>query len=368
MSALCPPPMLPRSAPAPRYHSTSQIRNLDLSRNMIHSLAELQNLRNFGLGEIILKDNPIQNAKEYRKSVLAVLPTVDILDQENVRVLRTALAPQMPKPAGTFIFGGGTQETVVAFCQAFFGALDHQLWDTDLTQAYDANASFSITVPRGFDVGYGIRAKELTRNLLEANHNLMAARNKERPEANLARGRIQVLTLLREKVYANTKTSHDLGGFQVDSHLIPAGVLPEPTIVATVHGVCDFAVPTAANADAVTSCRRSFDRTLVLAPNGNSSGWPARLVNDVLHIHSAVRPFPVYRPEGAGGAATGPPPPDPEQARQKALSTAFASETRLTVPYAAMCLEAAGWDNEKAKILLQERRATLPPDAWRKGK
>eukprot|EP00666_Eupelagonemidae_sp_cell4sb_P016687 gene16687-5122_t len=48
-----------------QHRVAKQIRNLDLSRNKLHSLAELRHLRAFRLAEIIVSDNPISAHKDY---------------------------------------------------------------------------------------------------------------------------------------------------------------------------------------------------------------------------------------------------------------------------------------------------------------
>lgn len=143
--------------------------------------------------------------------------------------------------------------------------------------------------------------------------------------------------------------------------------LTEHIITATIHGVCEFTVFTAANADAGVSCRRSFDKVLVLAATPQSS-WKARIVNALLHIRSNAHDHPVFRVKDAVEQPAGPAPPDAEEARQTALTRAFASVTHLTEKYSRMCLEAAAWDHEKAKVLLQEKLPTLPDDAWEGGR
>eukprot|EP01062_Namystynia_karyoxenos_P065739 TRINITY_DN5962_c0_g1_i1.p1 TRINITY_DN5962_c0_g1~~TRINITY_DN5962_c0_g1_i1.p1 ORF type:complete len:521 (+),score=169.42 TRINITY_DN5962_c0_g1_i1:120-1565(+) len=349
---------------AAEHHVTTQIRNLDLSRNKLSSLAEVELLRHFALAEVLFRDNPIAASRNYRKAVLHALPTVDILDQENIHALRHSMRPKLPLPASEFYFGQGTQDTVFSFCRKFFEALDAQRWDDQLLAAYDPNVVLTVTHQRGFEVGFGTRAKELTKSIRESSHSLLLTRNKEDPTDCVARGRVQALTLMRDRLLCGARTRHEIAGFQVDALPLAGCGLPQPLITATVHGVVEFNVATAANADHGASCRRCFERVLVLAPvpPGQGSEWPARLVNDVWHLRREAREAPVFRPQDVLERPAQP--PDAETARQKALVQAFSSATRLSAAYARMCLEAAAWDTVKAQVLFEEKRNSLPDDAW----
>eukprot|EP01063_Lacrimia_lanifica_P028517 TRINITY_DN4172_c0_g1_i2.p1 TRINITY_DN4172_c0_g1~~TRINITY_DN4172_c0_g1_i2.p1 ORF type:complete len:377 (+),score=144.84 TRINITY_DN4172_c0_g1_i2:478-1608(+) len=346
-------------ASAEQHELCGFVRNLDLSNNKIHSFKELDHLKSFKLAELLMKGNPIASKKEdYARNIIRRLPTVEIADLENITRLRAQIRPTLPRVQSTFYLADGLQDFVLSFCKQYFTALDAGAFDSDLLGVYAPNAMFTLTTGKGLEIGYGTRAKDILSNLREAGHNLCISRNNAAPARSLHRGRLAVINVLKDKVLKGMKTRHELGEFQVDALKHP---LASPLITVTLHGKVHFNVDqaTGASVGKEVGFTRCFERVLVLSSAPAGSAWPAHIVNEFLHLRP-LKDSPVL--ENLADKAT---PPDLQEARQRALTAAMASETKLTDEYARMCLEAAGWDIAAAQRLLAERKASLPADAWR---
>ena len=324
------------------------------------------------------------NKREYAKNVVTRLPTVDIVDQHNVSSVRSQLKPRLPPIPATFLFLGDgtqvwrslrtqeaeshlsdTQELVFNFCQRYFKALDEGKYETDLLEAYSPDCVFSLTTNRTLGIGYGLRAEAITRNLREVSHNLCQMKVNAAPARTVHRGRLETIRVLKEKVLGGMTTKHDLTGFEVDAMPL-AATLPQQVITVTIHGCVSFNVQLAGSAGG-KDCgfTRCFDRTFVLAPPAESrvavsDPWPAIILNDMLHLRP-LKDHPVMKPVVDASA-----PPDMEEAKRQALARMMASETRLTVEYSKMCLDAANWDLKAAQALLASRKGDLPAEAWQK--
>ena len=300
---------------------------------------------------------PTASNKDYAKHVVTKLGSVEMVDHQNVAAVRTQLRPKLPPVAATFVFNGeGTREVLYAFCKKYFDALDEQLFDSDLLEAYSPDCYFTLTTDRGYTVGYGTRAEAITRNLREVSHNLCQLKTEAAPAKTVHRGRLETIKVLKEKVLGGMRTVHEITSFEVDAMQIAVS-LQSPVITANVHGKVKFSVQLSGNEDKECSFERCFDRTFVLRAPPQDSPWPAVIINDMLHLRplkeSAVMK-PVVDPTA---------PPDVDEARRTALAKVMSSMTKLTIEYAVMCLEAADWDLTRANQLYEERKESLPPDA-----
>ncbi|KAJ9445584.1 Nuclear RNA export factor 1 [Diplonema papillatum] len=342
-------------AAAEEHHQLGFIRNLDLSNNKLHSFKELEMLKPFKLAEVILKGNPIAQSKDYAKEVISKLPTVEMIDQENVVELRSSLRPSFPPVNDTFYFAEGTKDVVFEFCRMFFAAIDEKAFDSELINAYDSNCLFTLTTGQDLTIGSGVKAEQIIRNLRDAGHNLCKLKNEAAPAKTVHKGRIEAVEVLKKKVYSGMSTTHDLQTFQVDT--MSHGSLSPPVISANVHGIVEFTSQSPSGK--TSSFKRCFDRVLVLAPAPAGSQWPAILVNDMLHLR-AHRKSVVLKPANDDSA-----PPSVEEARRKMLATVMSSNTKLTIEYATMCLDAANWDPVAAEQLFKEKQSELPPEAWK---
>eukprot|EP01059_Diplonema_ambulator_P009687 TRINITY_DN1962_c2_g1_i5.p1 TRINITY_DN1962_c2_g1~~TRINITY_DN1962_c2_g1_i5.p1 ORF type:complete len:341 (+),score=107.45 TRINITY_DN1962_c2_g1_i5:410-1432(+) len=335
------------------------IRNLDLSDNKIHSFKEIEHLKPFKLSEIMMKGNPIASNKgEYSKHILTRLPSVEMVDRTNVMGLRSTIKPKLPPIKAMYYFTEATQELSYKFCQQYFKALDEQAFEGVLIDAYAPECMFTLTLSRDLAIGYGVRAERILKRLREASHNLCVLVNEKAPAKTVATGRLNCVNTMKEKVYGEMRTNHDLTQFNVDTLQIQTS-MSEPMVMVVVHGCCEFSVSVGTGGGKECKFKRSFDRTFMLKPAPPNSQWPAIIANEMLHL----RPFresSVMRPE-----ADSTQPPDLERARQTALTKVMASKTNLTIQYAAMCLEAADWDLSQAEALLLERKDQLPPEAWK---
>lgn len=91
-------------------------------------------------------------------------------------------------------------------------------------------------------------------------------------------------------------------------------------------------------------------------------------INGVNPVQQQQQPPAVPAPLAAPAAVTTPFAPaaalSPEQQRQQQMVQEASQLSGMTLDYAKMCLEAAGWDMEKASSRFMEMRQSLPAEAW----
>ena len=360
-----------------------KLLNLDLSNNNFPNLEALHTWRRrfAQLQHLILSGNPIeQNEPNYPAEIVKWYPNLRMLNNIQVRseedIANKSKVPELPFPIKSALFQdeGGIAENLV---RTFFNG-----FDTDraglAAHYYDEKSDFSFAVntqaPRDPAATQQTEKQEWdqyiknSRNLKKISH-LPARQNRH------FRGPRAVTDIFA----ALPKTKHpDLASearkWMIEAH-IQQGV-PDPTgqspngvdgFMIVVHGEFDEVDATTGQA----SKKRSFDRTFIIGPGGQSG---VRIVNDMLTIR-AYGGAQAFEPDHLENWNTEPQPNNEVDAAPQlpaGVSVEMAEQmvvelgkrTSMTVQYSKLCLEQVAWNFDKALEAFESVKASLPADAF----
>lgn len=257
------------------------LRNLSLAGNHIRRIEDLKPLSG-GLAALMSLDltgNALASSPSYRADVLSVFPSLESLDGVAFTpVVQFGVPKSLLRGMRLPVAASHRPDSVAAFVDPFiarfFELFDDATERTSLIHAYSpADACFSLTVSpvdgegrslsHADTLGPAVRSVDELDSLAELS-------------ARVAIGSVAVASALR----CLPATRHEHARMTRDA-LVLAGLAGE-LLLLRVHG--DFW-------DGTAQCRRSFDRTFLLAPAAADvaaeTGWPLCITNDVLH----VRPF-----------------------------------------------------------------------------
>lgn len=363
-----------------------KLKNLDLSNNKFEKLGQLAlwKKRFHNLEMLILSGNPIEQAEpDYATSIIQWFPNLRSLNGIQVRteedIANRSKTPDLPFPIRSPAFQdeGGIAE---GFIRNFIAGFDADR--TALTTLYyDDQSDFSYSVntaaPRDPASTESAERQEWG-DYIKNSRNLKKISQLPARQNRLFRGTQAVLDVFA----AFPKTKHpDLATeakkYMIEAHIQPG--VPDPSggsqsgvdgFFITIHGEFD-------EVDGVTGQpkkKRSFDRTFILGPGGQSG---VRIVSDILTVraYGGAQAFDPDNFEGWNGpaAANGPAPAADgvpqlpaglsiEMAEQMCLE--LQKQTRMTINYAKDCLEQVNWDFPMALQAFESVKGNLPPDAF----
>ncbi|KAK8125235.1 uncharacterized protein PG998_000994 [Apiospora kogelbergensis] len=150
---------------------------------------------------------------------------------------------------------------------------------------------------------------------------------------------------------------HPISGLADLSGQSPAGV---DGMIITFHGEFEDQDP-----ETKATTKRSFSRTIVLGP-GAPGRNPIRVASDVLSL-KAYNPLPsVHGTTAAAPAGAVAPPPvvSAEEAQKQQMLSELCRQTGMNIEYSRMCLDVANWVFDQALATFNEKRASLPADAF----
>ncbi|KAG8895923.1 vacuolar transporter chaperone, partial [Tulasnella sp. 403] len=402
--------------------------NLSFQNNMIGSSKELSSLSSktgapSALRELVFLDNPFRtaaanndNLDSYRAQVLRVFPQLEVLDYAPLSkigfdvpaVTKSGPSTSEPEAPTTFPVNMGpsvlpepTGNMATTFLSRFFIAMDTAR--DSLIDVYAPNATFSYamtsTIPPRARIKKYHTEMPFQRALtwdgwLAQSRNLSRMRAINHAMKTLHTSPVAIVAALKAlpetRHPINEASKYMIDAWLVDHVVSPAISAPNGTaLFATVHG--EFV-------ELPHKGVRSFDRTFILVPAAEGSkaalaGWPCMILSDQLVIRNysgsdAWLPGPLLvqtvegeagssaPPAGPGTTPSAPPPatalsqppmnemlasiPEP----QRSLVIQVQMQTGLNTAFAGQCLEANGWDLQRALANFQELRATIPPAAF----
>nr|XP_039257222.1 nuclear RNA export factor 1-like [Styela clava] len=345
---------------------TPRLKCLKLERNELRHSKELDNIREWDLTELNIDGNPLcqhfESQSDYISAIRDKFPNLQVLDGkklpppvkfdlEKVTKLVPAIPNHIP-PAVT--------EIIKQFVKQYFA-----LYDTNrenLSQAYDENCMFSLTIPSN------PRGAPLTR-YLDYTRNLRRLKNAKLRLSYLRKSRSEICETLKKL----PKTEHDISGFCVDVPLV------SPTMIKfIIRGVFKEK-----HSGKDNSCMRAFTRAFLCLTDG------ARLsiINEEIHIRNTT--IVEYKSAFAKPPVTPSPSPVPEQTiASPAQSTsssvptvapvvvgspskldmvaAFCKESGMNAGFSEQCLNENGWDYMKAgqAFLSLKNEGKIPAEAF----
>ncbi|KAM0819513.1 hypothetical protein AB5N19_05329 [Seiridium cardinale] len=339
--------------------------NLDLSENQFKDSKALRKWshRLRKLETILLNDNPIASDPSCVTEFMKWWPRLQNLSNIQVRTKEEVdAAEQAPKVFPIPQFGSDYRDVNrigEAFITDFFG-----MYDTDrqslAAKYYDEQSvfSFSVTtaqahIPNSTPTTWTNYIK------LSRNHVKITTQNARYQRLFVGTGLVQN-AWSKLPPSRHPSLSAEFEKYIIDCH--PMSGLADPTgqnhggvegMIITMHGEFEDQDP-----DTQKTARRSFSRSFVIGP-----GYPGRneirVVSDLLQLR-AYAPLPTQTGVSEVTPASVPNPiPQQEQ-----MAVELCKQTGMTLQYSKMCLEVAGWNFDQALLTFNEKKATLPPEAF----
>jgi nuclear RNA export factor len=360
-----------------------KLKNLDLSNNKFEKLSQLSvwKKRFLHLEQLILSGNPLEQAEpDYAASVIQWYPNLRSLNGIQVRteedIANRSKTPDLPFPIRSPAFQdeGGIAE---GFIRTFIAG-----FDTDraglATLYYDEQSDFSYSVntgaPRDPSSAESTEKQEWG-DYIKNSRNLKKITTLPARQNRMFRGPqavSDVFASLPRTKHADLAT--EAKNNMIEAHIQPG--VPDPS-GASQAGVDGFFISIHGEFDEVdittgqAKKKRSFDRTFILGPGGQSG---VRVVNDILNVraYGGAQAFDPDNFEGWNGPAAAAPVPEGvpqlpagltiEMAEQMCLE--LQKQTRMTIGYAKECLEQVNWDFATSLQAFESVKASLPPDAF----
>jgi nuclear RNA export factor len=371
----------------------------------LEQLSALKSLQG-QLKELSLNGNPVQSGDKdaYRSYVQTVFPKLEVLDRQPFSQISFPVAKvvvNLPHPNPSFADSPTTQTLVTQFLQKFFDVYDNKR--QDVSNAYDNDAMFSLTLGKNqiYAEVPSKQSKDELNNYYERSRNLKQISEPKRRQELLGSNRFSIMHYLMQL----PKTRHDLSKAVVDTHMLEiplTSMVKKQLIMVTVHAAFH-----------TDEYARSFDRIFVLdgpIQDQQTHGWPARIINDQLHI----RPFgtldlqlfllspeqlaqkqeeerkqrqqqkyqqrqpqqqvqpnlptgetPLSSEFTAAAAAVSQPQLNASENKKEQMISQLSNETNLKYEYAKKCLIDNDWDYQKAKNMFAMLRNKIPPDGFK---
>lgn len=360
-----------------------KLKNLDLSNNKFEKLSQLSvwKKRFLNLEQLILSGNPLEQMEpDYANQVIQWYPNLRSLNGIQVRteedIANRSKTPDLPFPIRSPAFqdeGGIAENFIRTFIHGF---------DTDraglATLYYDEQSDFSYSVntaaPRD-PSSTETTEKQEWGDYIKNSRNLKKITQLPARQNRMFRGAQAVsdvfATLPRTK---HADLAAEAKKYMIEAHIQPG--VPDPTGASQV-GVDGFFISIHGEFDEVDNAtgqpkkKRSFDRTFILGPGGQSG---VRVVNDILTVraYGGAQAFDSDNFEGWNGSAATAPAPEGVPQLPAGLSIEMAEQmchelqkqTRMTIGYAKECLEQVNWDFATSLQAFESVKANLPPDAF----
>lgn len=336
----------------PQY--ISRPLNISFEGNDISDFKQLDHLKKVKLRELELKNNPIktqQPEQTYQSEVARRFPKLKYLDGEKSSPaidfgLPTYLTSGvLPPLKGNLYDSPQSQSLVENFLKKYYHVYDSNR--NGLLDVYMDNSFFSLTFSTSSKHFSEKGRQDITQKYKSCSRNLTLTKDLDRKVSMLKLGRIEILHHL------NTlpQTRHSLDDLRVDAFLVKQ-LGTTQVLCITIHGYFW---------ESASNTNRSYDRTFLLTPvvpnsTAAQQGWPATIMNDILHIRSYVASPPVVESSPSQSAAQ--PTPQSPQTLQPPVSLLGQHTPTVTSPVQQT--------NEDDLKIQQIMRATCLKPEWAK--
>ncbi|KAI6250487.1 mRNA export factor mex67 [Erysiphe necator] len=357
------------------------IKNLDLSRNKIPNLKALDawQWKFRSLEILIIEDNPIEsNHPNLKTDLMKRYPRLHTINNLRVRSLEEVSSiiaaiehAKNPIPIAGPIFHD-LDRVGETFIRYFIPNYDNDRVAL-ATSAYDAESTFSLSInmlaPRDKDnvvsapnwheyVKYSRNLSKVIYLPSRMNRLFTGAQSIQNIWTSLPKTKHPDIELENNKYLFE---GHKLPGVPDPTGQSPMGVTG---IIITMHG--EFQELGKSATDCVQL--RSFSRTFILGP-GLPGGPAIRVISDLLML----RPWaPLVSPVTVSisnisnqvHVTSAPISAKAIEEQQELIAQKFMEHTGMTLQYCLLCLQQAEWDVQKANELFNQKKASLPADAF----
>ncbi|XP_046327842.1 nuclear RNA export factor 1-like [Haliotis rufescens] len=328
--------------------AASGITSLDLGKNQLRSIEELDKISGWKLDHIQLDGNDLcdrfKDRNQYISAVRKRFPKVINLDGHVLPppiTFELETSTVLPRTKESYFLNEDIQNIVVKFLREYYS-----LYDADnrqpLLDAYHEQALFSVTA--SYNPANDYKQASLNDYISES-RNLLKCKDPARREKLLRQGKLPVVSQL----CLLPKTTHDPNSFIVDishasnTHLIFAlsGVFKESESKSDKPPI------------------RAFNRVFYTVPAG--SGMV--ITNDMLTVSNATteqiqNAFKSAGPTPSSSPVTGVPPDLPSTSLggsdHQTMIQKFSLQSGMNLDWSGKCLEENGWDYDKSAAVFTQ--------------
>ena len=323
------------------------LHRVKLDNNYIKSITDLKNLERYApdITHLSLLNNPIKNLmddSQYISEMRKMFPKLVQLDNvplpEKIKFDSEEQNQLLPTQKFAILLEPAERSVIENFFLQYVKFHDGDSTSRNqLAPAYDETSIFSIA--SSWRVRGDVKDKfpvKMPAELIRKNRNFKHCTRAEQRESRLIVGRDNVIKELCEM----DNTKHMLQTLNIDT-----SAMFNNHVTAILSGVID-----------APGEYRSFSRTFVLTVNPTNNSF--LILNDQL---SVIRSCPeivkkVEKPDFGTAPSTA-------NANQEALVKKIQEATKMVTKYCIQCMEAAGWDYEKAISKFNEMKSNnqIPP-------
>ncbi|KYK57671.1 mRNA export factor mex67 [Drechmeria coniospora] len=342
-----------------------QLKNLDLSGNQIASMQAMDCWKGKfrELVTIYMAGNPIETADtNCHATLLQWFPKLQNINGTEVRTaeqiaeLEASLKPKpIPQSGPDFRDVNGIGEN---FLLEFFTSYDGDR-QALASRLYDDDSQFSVAIDTQSVRDSNAPAPLPWASYIKVSRNLIKITHQNARVQRLFKGASVIHELWKSlPLTKHPNIKEDLSKYIMDCHPLPG--LADPNgqarvgvdgLIIAVHGEFDEY-----DQRSGTTGKRSFSRTFVLGP-GHASRGPIRVVSDMLSLraYSAL-------PNVFAAPAAAPVPAVNDQ--HQTLIAELSRQTGMVPEYSEMCLSQVEWQFDKALVIFNEKKASLPAEAF----
>ena len=326
------------------------LTKIKLDNNRFNSLAEIKTVEKNApkITHLSLSNNPVKTLMDdaqYISDIRKMFPKLIELDgvalPEKIKFETEDQSTLPPTQKFAILLDAATTSAIQNFFSQYVRIHDEGNDSRmQLGLAYDDTCIFSTAV--------SWRANKDTKNkfpavmpqeLLRRNRNFKHCYKAEQRESRLFIGRENVV----KELCALGETKHMIQTLNIDT----TGIINNH-VIAILSGIID-----------APGSYRTFSRTFVLAANPANGSF--LILNDQMSIIRSV-PDTVEKVESQSFVVA----PATSSVDRSALIKQVQEVTKMTDKYCSDCLEAAGWNLQKALIIFNDMKATIPPEAFMK--
>ncbi|XP_033638109.1 nuclear RNA export factor 1-like [Asterias rubens] len=313
----------------------TSLRSLNLAKNVMRGEADLENIKDFPLEDLILEDNPIVQRSNYTSIVRRCFPKMMRLDGKELPppITFDLETPTVLPPVQHSFFGNEAIKKILdKFISQYFTVFDSGDRQ-QFIEIYHEQSCFSLTTQA---VSGG---PSYLKKYFSISRNLLRIKEPSQELRLFKHTKLSVVAFLNEM----SPTLHDTNSFQVDLSLAQGNL-----VSFTVHGIFkEF------NTSRSTSQLISFSRTFLAVMQPPT----LCIINDHLSIRNPTQaqqkaafispaptptPSPVrVPPEAAHIAST-------LTSQHQEMIASFMKDSKMNIQFSTQCLSENNWDYSKA--------------------